>query len=66
MAKGNDLVKYITQQVVQYIDTPKQQRQEAKVRHKESRASWTVRWFGMIPMSIAMWIGKVRRSRKAK
>jgi hypothetical protein len=28
MAKSDDLVKYITQQVVTYIDTPKEVRQQ--------------------------------------
>ncbi|EGL16817.1 MULTISPECIES: YqzE family protein [Paenibacillus] len=65
MAKGGEeLVKYITEQVVHYIETPRQVRKEARVRHKETRESWSVHWFGMIPLSISMIIKAVRRRSK--
>lgn len=48
MASSNDLIKYVTQEVVRYIDTPKQHRKE---KVKENFSS---RWFGMIPFSIKM------------
>ncbi|WP_106766286.1 YqzE family protein [Paenibacillus faecalis] len=50
MASSNDLIKYITERVVNYIDTPKEVRKQG--RRKEP---WTVRWFGMIPFSMSLW-----------
>ncbi|SEG73412.1 YqzE family protein [Paenibacillus sp. UNC499MF] len=62
MAKGGEeLVKYITEQVVHYIETPRQVRKEARVRHKETRESWSVHWFGMIPLSVSMLVKAVKR-----
>jgi hypothetical protein len=58
MAKGDELVKFITQQVVTYIDTPKEVRKQAKESSKEQRENWQTRWFGMLPMSIRMLIGR--------
>lgn len=43
------LVKYITEQVVTYIETPRQERQPVV------KEPWTMKWFGMIPISLSMW-----------
>lgn len=45
---SNDLVKFITQEFVKYMDTPKSSRRE------KQKEKWSTRWFGMIPMSINM------------
>lgn len=49
---SNDIVKYLTQEFVKFIDTPKMER---KKRKKEQ---WSSRWFGMIPMAIRMFLRK--------
>lgn len=59
MAKGDELVKLIIQQVVTYIDTPKEVRKQAKESSKEQRENWQTRWFGMLPMSISMLIDRI-------
>ncbi|MGF7045662.1 hypothetical protein J2T13_000122 [Paenibacillus sp. DS2015] len=46
MADDYKLVKYITEQVVIYMETPKQQ---ASVKE-----TWSTKWFGMIPISLAL------------
>lgn len=60
MAKSDDLVKYITQQVVTYMDTPREvrrrQRQDRRTKRREE--PWSYRWFGMLPLSIRLWFGK--------
>lgn len=61
MAKGEDIVKYVTQKVVEYIDTPSDARKER--RRNRRREPWTVRWFGMIPMSISMLLGTNKRKK---
>ncbi|MEW9672803.1 YqzE family protein [Ammoniphilus sp. 3BR4] len=58
--KSNDMVKYLTQEFVKYIDTPKTER---KKRPKER---WSSRWFGMIPMAIRMFIQRMRETRKGR
>lgn len=56
MAKGEDLIKYITQRVVTYMETPKEARMEHRV--KQSREPWQYRWFGMLPLAIQLWLEK--------
>ncbi|MCC2686192.1 MAG: hypothetical protein K0R75_3091 [Paenibacillaceae bacterium] len=57
MAKSDELVKYITQRVVEYIDTPKEVRRENKQAVKtREREPGLQRWFGMIPDSIRIWL----------
>ncbi|MNJ35394.1 YqzE family protein [Paenibacillus bouchesdurhonensis] len=55
MAKGDELVKYITERVVDYMETPKDVR---RIRVKE-KEPWSRRWFGMIPFSLGMLLGQV-------
>lgn len=54
MAKSDELVKYITQRVVHYIDTPKDEWKE-RAKRKEP---WAMKWFGMIPFAVSLWVGK--------
>ncbi|WP_274363628.1 YqzE family protein [Paenibacillus thermotolerans] len=54
MAKGEELVKYITQRVVTYIDLPPEQRKQRKLARIQSREPWHYRYFGMIPMAIKL------------
>lgn len=61
MASGDELIKYITERVVHFIDTPKDVRRQAKVKE-----SWTTRWFGMIPFSMSLWKEDVTTKRKKK
>lgn len=50
MASSDELIKYITERFVSYMDTPKEAR-----KRKQSREPWTTRWFGMIPFSVSLW-----------
>jgi hypothetical protein len=62
MAKRDDLILYITRQIAEYIDTPrevrKQRRQEGRGK---SREPWAFRWFGMLPVSLRMWLDGWKR-----
>ncbi|WP_138495571.1 YqzE family protein [Paenibacillus pinistramenti] len=65
MAKGDELVRFITERVVDYVETPKEIRKERKqVKTKEP---WSSRWFGMIPASLSM-LGRdmVKRGRRTQ
>lgn len=60
MASGDELVKYITERVVSYIETPKEERQRQKLKEP-----WAVKWFGMIPLSLSLWTkGSGKRKKK--
>ncbi|MBD0381005.1 YqzE family protein [Paenibacillus sedimenti] len=60
MAKSDELVKFITQQVITYIETPKDVRKQAKANMKEQRESWQTRWFGMLPLATRMLIERTK------
>jgi hypothetical protein len=62
MTKGDELVKYITERVVTYIETPRAERQRTRQSAKVQRGRWDVRWFGMLPLAVAMWAGGMRRA----
>ncbi|MBB3128855.1 hypothetical protein FHS19_003530 [Paenibacillus rhizosphaerae] len=61
MASGDELVKYITERVVSYMETPKEERRKQK--YKEP---WTVKWFGMIPFGLSQWGGRTANKRHPK
>ncbi len=48
----------MTEQFVQYMDQPKEERKTKKIQKKEERASFANRWFGMIPLSFMLWYRK--------
>lgn len=50
--KGAELIKYITEQVVTYIDDPKSKKSQLNRQHKEP---WQYRWFGLLPMALCLW-----------
>ncbi|WP_438448662.1 YqzE family protein [Gorillibacterium sp. sgz5001074] len=62
MAKSDDLVKYITQQVVTYIDTPREVRRQMRQERRSKRREepWSSRWFGLLPLSLKLIFGKKR------
>ncbi len=58
-SKRDDLVKYITEQVVTFIETPKEER---KAKHStKAKEPWTVHWFGVIPDSLRLLFGGRKR-----
>ncbi|WP_052487370.1 YqzE family protein [Gordoniibacillus kamchatkensis] len=60
MAKSDELIKYITQRVVTYMDTPPDERRRTRESVKVRRGRWDVRWFGMLPLAAAMWLRGLR------
>ncbi|RBW70583.1 YqzE family protein [Bacillus taeanensis] len=49
---SNDYVKYMTEQIVEYISQPKEAREEIKNERKSNRPPFLYRWFGMIPLAL--------------
>ncbi|CRF29081.1 Uncharacterised protein [Mycobacterium tuberculosis] len=66
MVKSDELVKYVTQQVVKYIGTPKEVRKQVRADRKAGREPWQYRWFGMLPFALRMWTEPLRRKRGNK
>ncbi len=48
MASSNDLIKYFTQEVVRYLDTPKEERRQ------KTNEPTVYHWFGFMPLAIRM------------
>ncbi|MFD2670583.1 YqzE family protein [Marinicrinis sediminis] len=64
-ASGKDLIKYVTEQFVRYLETPVDQR-KAQRRLRKERETWSSRWFGMMPISVKMAVPRKRRKVKRK
>ncbi|MFS0879310.1 YqzE family protein [Bacillus sp. 7586-K] len=57
----NDYVKYLTQQIVKFMDTPKETRKQQREEKKLGETSstfYTNRWFGVLPFSIKLFVKK--------
>ncbi|GAA0350678.1 YqzE family protein [Bacillus horti] len=55
-----DLVKFMTQQAVQRMDTPKDVRKEQRRQKKEQQGHWKQHWFGLVPQALSMFFKKRR------
>lgn len=56
MAQGDEIVRYITEQVVKYMELPRDVRRARRME----KEPWRVRWFGMLPFSFSMWFKSAR------
>jgi len=61
IAKADELIKYLTEQFVNYMETPREVRKQTRASQRELREQWQYRWFGMIPLAIRMWADGMRR-----
>ncbi|MBY9082439.1 YqzE family protein [Paenibacillus sp. HN-1] len=48
---GEELVKYITEKVVGYMEIPREDRRSGR----SGRQPWSQRWFGMVPLGFSIW-----------
>lgn len=46
---GNDYIKYVTEQVVSYLDLPAEEKKKRKMEQKQTSPSFSNRWLGVIP-----------------
>ncbi|MEM5015641.1 YqzE family protein [Metabacillus indicus] len=54
----NDYVKYMTQQLVRYMDTPKEERKAIKTMRKTEKSPFASRWFGILPFAFMFFLKK--------
>ncbi|MFD1705391.1 YqzE family protein [Siminovitchia sediminis] len=57
----NDYVKYVAEQLIQRLETPKSERREKKKERKESKDPFLHRWFGLIPYALMILVNKRNR-----
>ncbi|MDR6224904.1 YqzE family protein [Desmospora profundinema] len=57
---SQDYIKFLVQEMVRYMDTPKQKRKEVRQQRKEQRPGWMAHWFGMVPFGVKMFADKQR------
>ncbi|MDN4594888.1 YqzE family protein [Polycladomyces subterraneus] len=59
---SKDLVRMMLERMIWYVETPRQERKQLQ----KKKEPWTVRWFGMLPISLSMMMNKgkerIRRS----
>ncbi|MFD0767981.1 YqzE family protein [Bacillus sp. CGMCC 1.60114] len=60
----NDYIRYMTQQFVSYMDAPKADRKQKRQQRREEREPFLNRWFGMLPLSAAVFYRQVKKKRK--
>ncbi|WP_276355848.1 YqzE family protein [Cohnella caldifontis] len=63
MSDGADFLKYVTERVVTYWETPKapEERRERRMR----REPWVTRWFGqLLPVGIGIWLNSRKGERE--
>lgn len=49
---GNDYVKFMTEQVVTYIDMPSNERKERRSQQKSTQSMYANRWLGVLPFML--------------
>lgn len=57
------LVRYITEKVARYVDTPAEIRRQERRARASRKAGWTTRWFGLIPFTLSVWMNRMRKRR---
>ncbi|WP_416728956.1 YqzE family protein [Fictibacillus sp. JL2B1089] len=54
MAAGSDVIKFLTQRVVKYLDEPKSVRKERRITKKNEREPLLTYLFGVVPMGLGL------------
>lgn len=57
------LVRYITEKVARYVATPAEVRKLERKQRSSRKESWTIRWFGLIPFTLSVWMNRMRNRR---
>ncbi|OEH92879.1 YqzE family protein [Bacillus solimangrovi] len=59
---ANDYVKFVTQQIVSYMDQPKEERKRLKNEKSQNRQPRMNRYFGMMPFAVSMMFNKKKKA----
>jgi YqzE-like protein len=63
--KTNDYVKYMTQQFVTYIDSPKEERKQKREMKKSEKEAFVNRWFGVLPLGVSLMYRRYKEKKDA-
>lgn len=55
---GQEYVQYLTEQLVEFMETPNEQRKLKKKEAKLMKEQWLLKWFGVGGASVLMWMKK--------
>jgi hypothetical protein len=61
---GNDYVKFLTKEIVIYLNTTSEEKKKRKSDKREKATSPIIHWFGMIPMSVKILFQHKRNSKE--
>lgn len=51
---GNDYIKFMTGEIISYLDLTTEDKKERKNREKSSQHVLSNRWLGMVPLAMKM------------
>ncbi|MBP1950363.1 YqzE family protein [Virgibacillus litoralis] len=55
---GNEYIKYMTEQITAYIDTPAEEKKLRKSRHKTDPPVYSSKWLGILPFAFKLLLKK--------
>jgi hypothetical protein len=58
---SQDLIKFLTKEFVQFVDTPKDERLKRKQEKKIQSKSWSHHWFGVLPIALKLALKRKQR-----
>lgn len=59
---GNDYVKFMTQEIVKYMDTPQAERKKMRQEQRSNKeVSVSNHWFGILPFAFKLLIKKKKK-----
>ncbi|MBO7744887.1 YqzE family protein [Paenibacillus sp. MWE-103] len=58
--RTEEYIRYMTDRVVDYMETPQAQRKENRKKAKAAREPWLTRWFGLGGFAISQWMRSSR------
>lgn len=63
---GNDYVKFMTQEIVKYMDLPLEERKKRKEERRREKTPVANRWFGVLPFAIKLLFKKSNKRKEKK
>ncbi|CDQ39676.1 MULTISPECIES: YqzE family protein [Virgibacillus] len=58
----NDYIKFMTEQVVTYIDLPAEEKKKRKTKRQRKSVLFGNRWLGLLPFAFRMMINKNKQA----
>lgn len=64
--KSDEYVKFLTEQLVRYMETPREERRSNRLKQKEARPPFRNQLFGQIPDAIENYVTQFRNLLRKK